>query len=152
MFRFKKSVCKLFAGRNLVRARDVCPRTESELIWAAELRDATDTFGCDARKAYEAWFSETPPPMQLQHLPASANLVNFERVKKIGKLLTSALFLIALTGCIGGSARDLYYGARAIETQGIEGDGSLIVATDRSDELRDAILRAQRVQLADAEK
>ena len=57
-----------------------------------------------------------------------------------------------ISGCIGGSARDLYYGARAIEAPGIEGDGSLVESSDRSDELREAILRARRVQLADAEK
>lgn len=148
MDRFKISVCEVFAGRNLVRPRDVCPRTESELDLAAELRYATDTFGCDA------WFNETPPPppMQLQHLPASAHLVILERVVKVGVLLVAAVFLLAITGCIGGSARDLYYGARAIEAHGAEGDGSLIVAADRGDELRDAILRARRVQLADAEK
>lgn len=152
MDRFKISVCRFFAGRNLVHVRGVCPRTESELVWAAELRDATDTFECDARNAHEAWFSETPPPMQLQHLLASANLVIFERVVKVGVLLVAAVFLLAITGCIGGSARDLYYGARAIESHGIEGDGSVILAEDRSDELREAIMRARRVQLADAEK
>lgn len=152
MDRLKISVCRLLTDGNRVDGRIVCPRTESTAVCAAKMHNAKDTFGSDARDGNEAWFSETPPPMQLQHLLASANLVILERVVKVGVLLLAAMLLFSLTGCIGGSARDLYYGARAIEAHGVEGDGTVIVATDRSDELREAILRARRVQLADAEK
>ncbi len=90
--------------------------------------------------------------MQLQQLLVNEEFVVLQRVLKVSVLLSAALLLLALTGCIGGSARELYFKARAIDAQGHDGDGSLVVGVDRSDELREMILKARRVQLADAER
>jgi hypothetical protein len=61
----------------------------------------------------------------------------------------------ALSGCYAAdSARADYYTSRAVQAQGRDGDGSIVIVSDRSDELREALLRAKRIQLAgaDAEK
>ena len=65
--------------------------------------------------------------------------------------VAAGVLAITLPGCIGGSARELYYGARAIEAPSFEGDGSVIVSRDRRDELREALLHTSRLRLADAD-